>query len=123
MDEQLYDYVVSHTTLPDPTLPALAERTVAEVGDFAGMQIGADEGAMLTALARMVQARFAVEVGTFTGYSSTCIARGLAPGGRLLCCDVSEEWTGIARDAWFGSLCYAVALAGSALAVLAVVRL
>ena len=100
MDDRLYDYVVDHTTLPDPTLPALAERTSAEAGDFAGMQIGADEGAMLTALARMVQARFAVEVGTFTGYSSIAIARGLQPGGRLLCCDVSEEWTSIARDAW-----------------------
>ena len=100
MDDRLYDYVVEHTTLPDRVLPALAERTTAEAGDFAGMQIGTDEGAMLTALARMVQARFAVEVGTFTGYSSICIARGLAPGGRLLCCDVSEEWTSIARDAW-----------------------
>lgn len=100
MDERVYDYVVEHTTLPDPVLPALAERTRAEAGDFAGMQIGADEGAMLTALTGMVQARFAVEVGTFTGYSSICIARGLAPGGRLLCCDVSEEWTSIARDAW-----------------------
>lgn len=100
MDERVYDYVVEHTTLPDPVLPALAERTTAEAGDWAGMQIGVDEGAMLTALARMVQPRFAVEVGTFTGYSSICIARGLAPGGRLLCCDVSEEWTSIARDAW-----------------------
>lgn len=100
MDERVYDYVVEHTTLPDPVLGALAERTTAEAGDFAGMQIGADEGAMLTALTRMVRARFAVEVGTFTGFSSICIARGLAPGGRLLCCDVSEEWTGIAREAW-----------------------
>lgn len=100
MDDRLHDYVVEHTTLPDPSLPALVERTTAEAGDFAGMQIGPDEGAMLTALARMVRARFAVEVGTFTGYSSICIARGLAPGGRLLCCDVSEEWTSIARDAW-----------------------
>ena len=41
-----------------------------------------------------------MEVGTFTGYSSICIARGLAAGGRLLCCDVSEEWTAVARDHW-----------------------
>jgi caffeoyl-CoA O-methyltransferase len=51
-------------------------------------------------LTRLVGARRAVEVGTFTGYSSLCIARGLAPGGSLLCCDVSEEWTAIARRAW-----------------------
>ena len=99
VDQRVHDYVVDHTTLPDPTLPALAERT-AELGDVSGMQIGPDQGAMLTALTRMVDARFAVEVGTFTGYSSICIARGLATGGRLLCCDVSEEWTAIARQAW-----------------------
>src|ERR671912_290213 len=50
--------------------------------------------------ARLRTARRAVEVGTFTGYSSLCIARGLAPGGALTCCDVSEEWTAIARRAW-----------------------
>lgn len=100
MDDDLYDYVVDHSNLPDPTLPALTERTAAETGDRAGMQIGPDEGAMLTALTRMVRAELAVEVGTFTGYSSICIARGLAPGGRLLCCDVSEEWTAIGREAW-----------------------
>jgi caffeoyl-CoA O-methyltransferase len=54
----------------------------------------------MSLLARLVDARFAVEVGTFTGYSSICLARGLAPGGRLLCCDVSEEWTAIAREHW-----------------------
>ena len=98
-DDRLHHYVVEHSTLPDPTLPALAERT-AELGDVSAMQIGADQGALLTTLTRMVDARLAVEVGTFTGYSSICIARGLAEGGRLLCCDVSEEWTSIAREAW-----------------------
>jgi caffeoyl-CoA O-methyltransferase len=51
-------------------------------------------------MARLVQARRSVEVGTFTGYSSLCIARGLVDGGSLLCCDVSEEWTAIAKRAW-----------------------
>ena len=64
------------------------------------MQISADQGALLTLLTRLVGARQAVEVGTFTGFSSICIARGLADGGHLLCCDVSEEWTAIAREAW-----------------------
>ena len=64
------------------------------------MQIGSDEGQFLTLLTRMVDASYAVEVGTFTGYSSLCIARGLKPGGTLLCCDVSEEWTSIATKAW-----------------------
>ena len=64
------------------------------------MQIGADQGQLLTLLTRLAGARRAVEVGTFTGYSSLCIARGLADDGRLLCCDVSEEWTALARRAW-----------------------
>ncbi len=99
LSDALEDYVVAHSTLPDETLPELAERT-AELGAVSGMQIGPAQGAMLTALTRLSAGRFAVEVGTFTGYSALCIARGLVPGGRLLCCDVSTEWTDIARDAW-----------------------
>ena len=78
----------------------LAAETHRELGGAAGMQISHDEGELLTLLVRLVGARNAVEVGTFTGYSSICIARGLAEGGRLLCCDVSEEWTSIARRYW-----------------------
>ncbi len=92
-------YIAERTAPPDEVLVALQERTAA-LGPAAGMQIGADQGALLTLLTRLVGARSAVEVGTFTGYSSICIARGLAPGGRLLCCDVSEEFTAIARQAW-----------------------
>jgi caffeoyl-CoA O-methyltransferase len=64
------------------------------------MQVGDDQGQLLTMLARLIGARHAVEVGTFTGYSSLCIARGLTEGGSLLCCDVSEEWTAIGREVW-----------------------
>jgi O-methyltransferase len=64
------------------------------------MQIGDDQGQLLTMMARLVGARRAVEVGTFTGYSSLCIARGLAEGGSLLCCDISEDWTAIGVRAW-----------------------
>jgi caffeoyl-CoA O-methyltransferase len=99
LSDRLHDYVVDHSTLPDPVLPGLAERTAA-LGDVSAMQISAEQGALLTALTRLTAGRLAVEVGTFTGYSAVCIARGLAPGGRLLCCDVSTEWTDIARDAW-----------------------
>ena len=65
-----------------------------------GMQIGADQGALLALLVHSIGARMALEIGTFTGYSSLCIARGLAPGGRLICFDQSEEWTAIARKYW-----------------------
>jgi len=65
-----------------------------------GMQIGADQGVLLAFLARLVGARKAIEIGTFTGYSALCIASALPADGRLVCCDVNEEWTAIARRYW-----------------------
>lgn len=99
LDEPHHAYVLAHTEPVDEVVHHLTERTVA-LGAFAGMQIGPDQQALLTLLTRFAGVTNAVEVGTFTGTSALCIARGLAPGGRLLCCDVSEEWTAIARDAW-----------------------
>src|SRR6478609_10064283 len=98
--DEIRSYAVAHGSWrPDSVVRALQEET-ARLGDVAGMQIGDDQGQLLTMLARLIGARRAVEVGTFTGYSSLCIARGLADGGTLLCCDVSEEWTAIGRRAW-----------------------
>jgi caffeoyl-CoA O-methyltransferase len=64
------------------------------------MQIGPDQGAFMALLVRLIGARRIIEIGTFTGYSSTAMALALPPDGRLLCCDVSREWTDIARQAW-----------------------
>jgi predicted O-methyltransferase YrrM len=66
----------------------------------AGMQIGPDQGLLLGLLVRIIGAQKVVEVGTFTGYSSLAMALALPPGGRVLCCDVSKEWTAIARRYW-----------------------
>ena len=96
---ELAAYIVGHGTPPDAHQLALIEETRA-LGPVAGMQIAPEQGAFLTVLTRAVGARNAVEVGTFTGYSSLCIARGLPADGHLLCCDVSDEWTAIARRAW-----------------------
>ena len=93
-------YLLAHSEPADDVLRDLAEETHRELGRRAGMQISHDEGELLTMLVRLVGARSAVEVGTFTGYSSICIARGLPDDGHLLCCDVSEEWTSIARRHW-----------------------
>ena len=98
--DEVRSYAVAHGSWrPDAVVRNLQDET-AGLGDVAGMQIGDDQGQLLTLLARLVGARRAVEVGTFTGYSSLCIARGLADGGSLLCCDVSKEWTDIGRRAW-----------------------
>jgi caffeoyl-CoA O-methyltransferase len=100
LSQKLNDYVAAHSTPADPLLAELAEVTAAQFPGSAGLQIGPEQGSFMTMLARMTSARRAVEVGTFTGYSSICLARGLADGGRLLCCDVSEEWTALARQYW-----------------------
>jgi caffeoyl-CoA O-methyltransferase len=94
------DYLLAHSEPADDVLRDLHEETHRELGGRAAMQISHDEGELLTMLVRLVGARNAVEVGTFTGYSSICIARGLPAGGNLLCCDVSEEWTAIAQHYW-----------------------
>jgi len=99
LDDALAAYVGAHSTLPDAVRRQLIERTEA-LGDPAGMQIAPEQGEFLTMLTSLVGVRFAVEVGTFTGYSALSIASGLADGGRLLCCDVSTEWTDIAREHW-----------------------
>jgi caffeoyl-CoA O-methyltransferase len=99
LSPELNNYVVAHSTAADAVLADLAAETLG-LGDTADMQIAPEEGAFLTVIARLVGARQAVEVGTFTGYSSICIARGLEEGGHLLCCDVSDEWTSVARRYW-----------------------
>jgi caffeoyl-CoA O-methyltransferase len=98
--DEVRDYATARSSPPtDEVVARLRSATVA-LGGVAGMQIGEDQGQFLTMMARLVDARRAVEVGTFTGYSSLCIARGLSDGGSLLCCDVSREWTAIGVKAW-----------------------
>lgn len=99
LTEELHRYLVSHGSPPDPVAAELIEATRA-LGEVSGLQIAPEQGAFLTLLARVTGARRAVEVGTFTGYSALCIARGLPAGGRLLCCDVSREWTDVGRPYW-----------------------
>lgn len=99
VDDNLLDYVLANSMSPDAVQQSLMDATARAVPGST-MPVSADEGAFLTLITRLVGARNAVEVGTFTGYSSLCIARGLADGGRLTCCDVNEKWTSIAREHW-----------------------
>ena len=96
----LADYVARAATRPDAVELELLATTSAMAGERAVMQIVPEQGRLLTMLAQMISARRAVEVGTFTGYSALCLARGLAPGGRLVTCDTTAEWLPIAERAW-----------------------
>jgi caffeoyl-CoA O-methyltransferase len=99
LDPRISAYLAAHAKLSDPMLEELVDETRRTYPDL-DMQVSRDEGALLRLLVRLCGAKRAIEVGTFTGYSSLCIARALPPGGRLLCCDMSEEWTSMARRYW-----------------------
>lgn len=99
LNEQLYDYLVARGHNGDPILRDLAEETRA-LGWISRMQIAPEQGTLMGILVRAIGAKSAIEVGVFTGYSSVSIARALPPDGKLLCLDVNEEWTSIARRYW-----------------------
>lgn len=99
LNEQLHAYLLAHTTGIDDVARQLIDET-AGLGGIANMQIAPEQGAFLSLLTAGVGARRVLEVGTFTGFSALCIARALPPDGRLLCLDVSAEWTAIAQRYW-----------------------
>jgi caffeoyl-CoA O-methyltransferase len=100
VDADIAEYAGAHSTGPDDVQRALQEATAERTGTAAGMQIGDDQAVLMEMVARAMGARRAIEIGTFTGYSALALARGMGPEGRLICCDVSEEWTAIAREHW-----------------------
>lgn len=100
MDQAVVAYAERLSAAPDEIQRDLIETTQALGDDLAVMQIGPVQGAFMTVLTRVLQPRLAVEVGTFTGYSALAVARELPPGARLVCCDLSEEWTAVARRFW-----------------------
>jgi caffeoyl-CoA O-methyltransferase len=93
-------YLAAHTSPPDAVLRELATETAELFPTEVSLQIPPEQGTFMTMITQLTGARTAIEIGTFTGYSSICITRGLAPGGTLLCCDISEEWTSVARKYW-----------------------
>ena len=98
MTDELVAYVHRLGVREHPVLAALREKT-APMPEHS-MQIGPGQGALMALLVRLTGAKRIVEIGTFTGYSSTAMALALPPDGRIVCCDVSREWTAIARQAW-----------------------
>jgi caffeoyl-CoA O-methyltransferase len=100
---QLADYVRAGSEAPDDVAADLLAETaaMAERGEApATFQIAPEQGTFMQLLTRALGARRAIEIGTFTGYSALCIARGLPDDGRLVCLDRSEEWTAVARRFW-----------------------
>ena len=95
---QILDYVLTHSSPPDPLLSDLRAETARRFRTGSPCRSAPSRAFHDAAEPGWPEPRRAVEVGTFTGYSAICLARGLAPGGRLLCCDVNAEWTALARD-------------------------
>jgi caffeoyl-CoA O-methyltransferase len=91
LDDDLHAYLVEHGSRQDDVLARVQEETAA-MGSLSAMQIAPDQGAFMEILTRSIGAQEALEIGTFTGYSAISIARGLAPAGRLLCLELSEEF-------------------------------
>ena len=98
LTDELNEYIVRLGTREPEILKRLREET-ASLPQF-NMQIGPDQGAFMATLVRLLDAYRCLEIGTFTGYSSTAVAMALPPHGRMVCCDVSQEWTDIARRYW-----------------------
>jgi predicted O-methyltransferase YrrM len=100
LDPAVEQYAAAHSTQPDDLQRRLIVETSEKLGAASRMQISAEVGVFMEMITRLGGARRAVEVGTFTGYSALCVARALPADGYLLCCDVNEEWTAIARRYW-----------------------
>ena len=98
VDEKLYSYIVDHSLRDHPALAALREATAGM--KWGGMQIGPDQGQFMQMLVKLIGARNCIEIGVFTGYSSLAVALALPPDGKIVACDVNEEWTAIARKHW-----------------------
>jgi caffeoyl-CoA O-methyltransferase len=100
ISHHLNAYLIAHSCPPDAVLRELANETADLFPNETDLPIAPEQGTLMTLLTHLTRAASALEIGTFTGYSSICIARGLADEGRLLCCDISEVWTSVARKYW-----------------------
>jgi caffeoyl-CoA O-methyltransferase len=94
----LYEYLCAVSLREPKLLARLRQETLRDSG--ATMQISPEQGQFMGLLVELTGARNIIEIGTYTGYSSLCMALAMPEDGRLVCCDISEEWTRIARRYW-----------------------
>ncbi|MBN8737309.1 MAG: class I SAM-dependent methyltransferase [Xanthomonadales bacterium] len=98
LDDALYDYLLAHSLREHPEQTALREATRTHAR--AGMQISPEQGQFMTLLVKLIGARCTIEVGTFTGYSALTVALALPADGKVLACDISDEYTAIGKPYW-----------------------
>ena len=98
LNEKVYDYLLGHSLRESTVCQQLREQT--DAMPAATMQVSPEQGQFMAFLVELTGTRKAVEVGTFTGYSALCIAQALPEDGTLVCCDVSEAWTGVGKKYW-----------------------
>src|SRR5262249_3323704 len=98
LDDKLHDYLIGHSAREHPVLAELRKET--KKLKNAGMQIGPDQGAVMALLVKLIGARRTIEIGVFTGYSSLAVALALPADGRILACDINDEYTQVARKYW-----------------------
>ncbi len=98
LTDQLYNYILDRSLREQPEQKALREETAKL--EWANMQISPEQGQFMQLMAKLINAKKVIEIGTFTGYSSLAVALALPDDGQLIACDISEEWTAIARRYW-----------------------
>ena len=99
LSPEVHEYLVAHGSRPDEILSGLIAATK-ELGGISIMQIAPEQGAFMSLFASAIAAKRVVEVGTFTGLSTLCLARGIPDDGEVIACDISEEWTAVGRPFW-----------------------
>jgi predicted O-methyltransferase YrrM len=98
IDDHLYQYLLKHSVRETPVMRELRELTLKH--EMARMQIAPEQGQFMALLVELLAAGKIIEIGTFTGYSALCMAQAMRSGGRLVCCDLNEEWTAIGLPFW-----------------------
>ncbi len=98
IDDRIYDYLCD-VSINEPELLRQLREETAQL-EYAVMQISPEQGQFMSLLIKLMGAKRALEIGTFTGYSSICVASAMPDDGRLICCDISPQWTSVAEKYW-----------------------